>query len=422
MWLAGRYPDDSLQEAEPIIISKNFPSGLFSGRQRHKSYASRAHSIATNYPSQVTKVTYNLAAEKSKRPARMSPFTRGWPMAGSSKPGSQFPPYGMCKVPPRTPGILGILDQSDPNTTALFGDTPGTLGVRDWADPSPRQCTSLLFFPLLAPSLKDEIDLLVPAPEYVPLKDVQLLALKITTSFESGRNMDYQALADDFDGQGTSFGLIQWNFGQGTLGPLLKKMLDKDEKTFAGCFGADADYETLKIALKKPDVAAELKWARDLLKKNREAWKSAFQKIGTNETFQGIQLDAAVSQFHPLAVKVIANLRTVSPTLFAHVEVRSYVAIYDLCVQQGGVYKALDKIRSRVTKEKPTTQLELMKIVVTERGLMADSEWVSDCISRRMGILTGSKYKSSDGDNVATRDNANFGLLAGTGAKLVEGL
>ena len=78
------------------------------------------------------------------------------------------------------------------------------------------------------------------------LELAQEMALKITTVFEGGKSMNYQALADDTDYQATSYGLIQWNFGQGTLGPLLKKMLNQDPTAFAGCFSTGADYDTLK--------------------------------------------------------------------------------------------------------------------------------------------------------------------------------
>ena len=39
-------------------------------------------------------------------------------------------------TPARTPGMLGLNDQGDPNRTTLLGDTPGPLGFNDWADPT----------------------------------------------------------------------------------------------------------------------------------------------------------------------------------------------------------------------------------------------------------------------------------------------
>ena len=355
-------------------------------------------------------------------------------MAGSCQRGPLNPPVGVCRIPPRTPGPLGMNDQSDPNVTALLGDTPGPIGYLDGADPTLPQfsfsaplsglmCRADDGTPL---SLAANASLAAPAvtspAQYVSLLDAQEIALKITTYFEGGKSMNYQALADDFDGQGTSFGLIQWNFGSGTLGPLLKKMLDKDGTAFAGCFGADADYDTIKKALVDAKKADQLKWARDRIKNKRSAWESAFKNIGANDTFDRIQREEAAGQYHPKAVTVIKKIRQVTSTLFAHVEVRSYAAIFDLCVQQGGIDNVVDKIKKRVTDEKPASQLELMKIVVTERARTATNKWVSDCLSRRMGILTGAPSKSSEHDVTAERKNPQLALIGESGDKYVTGL
>ena len=354
-------------------------------------------------------------------------------MAGSCRPGPVTPPINSCRVPPRTPGPLGINDQGDPNITSLIGDTPSPLGLLDWADPTLPQFSSANSAGLVCrasdgAALSTGFDFQASAPatntaiQYISLTDAQEFALKITTYFEGGKSMDYQALADDFDGMGTSFGLIQWNFGSNTLGPLLKKMLDQDETAFKGCFGEDADYDTLKKALTDGKKDDELKWARDKIKNKRSAWETAFKKIGSVEAFNKIQREQAAGQYHPLAVTVINKTRGFSPTLFASVELRSYAAIFDLCVQQGGIDKAENEIKNRVTVEKPSTQLELMKIVVTETARKAKDKWVSDCLSRRMGILMGDSYKSTEHDVTAERKNSQFSLLSQSGGKYVSGL
>ena len=58
-------------------------------------------------------------------------------MANSYIPGplNAFGPW----TPARTPGMLGMNDQGDPNRTTLLGDTPGPLGFNDWADPNLRR-------------------------------------------------------------------------------------------------------------------------------------------------------------------------------------------------------------------------------------------------------------------------------------------
>ena len=57
-------------------------------------------------------------------------------MASSCSTGALNPPFGFCSIPARTPGVLGLFDQGDPNFTTRLGDTPGTLGFNDWACPT----------------------------------------------------------------------------------------------------------------------------------------------------------------------------------------------------------------------------------------------------------------------------------------------
>jgi hypothetical protein len=260
------------------------------------------------------------------------------------------------------------------------------------------------------------------SPGTITLNQAQDMALRISTYFEGGKSMNYAALADDFDGQGTSFGLIQWNFGQNTLGPLLNKMRAKGEAAFAACFGKDAGYETLKTALTAGDKAAQLKWARDLLKSNRAAWSAAFKNIGANPIFNQIQHDEAIAHYSPLAVKAITALRGMSPKLLAAIEFRSYAALFDLCVQQNGIGKVSDEIQQRIADEKPQTQLDVLKIAVTERAQAASDPWVSDCVSRRMGILTAGAYESTENDITKKRDNPQFALVVASGTSIVIGL
>ncbi|HWY23081.1 MAG TPA: hypothetical protein VNX26_17785 [Candidatus Acidoferrum sp.] len=366
-------------------------------------------------------------------------------MAGSRKPGPINPPSAGSQIPPRTPGPLGVNDQADPNVTSLLGDTPGSLGIFDWADPTLPLYSSTVPYADLVCRSPDGFPLSVgmdqPASTSagttatvptVALDNAQQMALAITTVFEGSQSMNYGALAgDELDGMGMSFGLIQWNFGQNTLGPILKMMLNKDAAAFAACFGTDANYDTLKKALIAGDQNAELKWARALQKSNRSAWSAAFAKVGSNATFNQIQLQQAVGQYHPLAVAVIKEIREIAATLFTNVEFRSYAAIFDLVVQQGGLYEkktsknygvAMKSIKSRFATEKPSTQLDLMKIVVTERGLTASTASMSDCISRRMGILTGSPFKSVESGNTVMRKNPQLSLIGQFGTNYVLGL
>lgn len=259
-------------------------------------------------------------------------------------------------------------------------------------------------------------------PPPITLAQAQLMALQITTCFEGGKSMNYQALADNFDGQGMSFGLIQWNFGQNTLGPLLKKMLAKNAAVFAGCFGPSANYEVLKAALDHDDQVGQFKWTLDLQHRNKAVWRDAFHAVGAVDEFNAIQREQAAAEYHPLVMQAVDQLRHIAPALMGALEFRSYAALFDLCVQQHSITKALDAIKPRVKNEKPASQCDLLKIAVVERGRAASAEWQSDCISRRMGILTGARYESTEHGITKKRINPQLALALEFGAARVVGL
>ena len=339
---------------------------------------------------------------------------------------------------PKTPGPLGINDQSDPFNTSLVGDSPGPIGRNDSGTPftdwsNDFRTRAPILGPdgeLLFPGIGDEKCYKSPAPKsnapVMELRQAQAFALRITAVFEGG----FQAVADDTDGQGTSFGVIQWNFGQSTLGPLLKKMLRKDPKAFANCFGPTTNYAVLKKALDEERQPDQIKWARDLLKSDRAAWKAAFKALGAVPDFVQIQRDQAIAEYHPLVVKSIATLREFSEELMRDVEFRTYAALFDLCVQQHGIKKqsksgtelVVPYIEARIRTEKPDTQFALVSIAVVERAKRAAVRWVSDCISRRMGILTGGAYASTENQITAKRANHELQLIADWGTHVVQSL
>lgn len=245
-----------------------------------------------------------------------------------------------------------------------------------------------------------------------PLKRAQEVALRVSGGYEGRADLDYHALADDFDGQGTSFGLIQWNFGQNTLGPLLLLMRNKDPSAFEKAFPAGADYATLDTAIRDENQPAQLAWARYVLKTNRAAWSQAFTNLGDVPAFQEIQLNAALA-YHENVVQAITLMRGVAPELMHEVHVGTYAALYDLCVQQGTIDKggSFAAARQRYATERPGSQLKFLEIIVQERARTASSRWRADAMSRRMGIIQRSPYSASESGYSARRANANFNLL-----------
>lgn len=258
----------------------------------------------------------------------------------------------------------------------------------------------------------------------IPLSQAQDIALRISTVFEGGKPLNYQALADDFDGMGTSFGLIQWNFGQGTLGPVLKKMMVADGPGFAACFGTGCNGDTLKAAILAGSTANQLSWARAILQANRPGWKASFLAVGANPKFQQIQYQTAVDDYHAKSMKVIAHLRDLNATMWKNVMAKSYLAIFDLCVQEGGLDKGncMQAIQTQVAAQQPATQDDMLKIAATERARLGVAKYMADAMSRRFGILAGSAVSVTQNGVTSKRDNSQFSLIGALGTKFVSGI
>jgi hypothetical protein len=126
--------------------------------------------------------------------------------------------------------------------------------------------------------------------------------------------------------------------------------------------------------------------------------------------------------FHPLTIQAVSQLRLIAPALMGAVEFRSYAALFDLCVQQRALTKALDQIKLRVKNEKPANQSALLKIAVVERARRANPDFQSDCISRRMGILTGAPFESTEQGVTKKRANPQLVLIGQFEAAQVAGI
>ena len=189
-------------------------------------------------------------------------------------------------------------------------------------------------------------------------------------------------------------------------------MFRKNSARFAECFPNGTSYETLKVALIQSDQAAQLAWAKEIIRTNKTGWKQAFRALGDVQDFQGIQLREAAN-FNSNVQTCIREMRRLSSSLMEVVYGITYIALYDLCIQQGGLDKgdSLSNIKKRVIAENPLTQEQLLRICVQERAKTASKLWMADCMSRRMGIIEGSSYSVTLSGHTANRTNENFHLL-----------
>src|ERR1017187_1535879 len=117
--------------------------------------------------------------------------------------------------------------------------------------------------------------------------------LALSGAFETSTGFPdcFCGLTGDFDGMGMSYGVLQWNFGQGTLQPLFSDMLSAHEDVMESLFHDNLD--ALKNMLSS-SMDSQLAWARSIQDPLRHAifepWKGLFLALGRTQEFQAIQL------------------------------------------------------------------------------------------------------------------------------------
>jgi hypothetical protein len=228
--------------------------------------------------------------------------------------------------------------------------------------------------------------------------DLASRCLALTGSFETGRPAPecFAAVTGNFDRQGLSFGALQWNFGQGTLQPLLRKMFANHRDIAKTIFGSEL--ETLEGAIDggKADCLAFASSIQDPTKNTiNPPWNQMFRSLGLTTQFQEIEIEGAAS-YYSRAVRLCREygLRTE----------RGRALMFDICVQNGSIPDRVrtliladfDRLGTALTPEE--TEVERMRIVANRRAEASNPRFVEDvrrrkiCIAEGKGVVHGISY------------------------------
>lgn len=256
------------------------------------------------------------------------------------------------------------------------------------------------------------VRLTIPDPakrHEIELEQALETAFSVTSGFETSGDR-FQQVTGNFDGAGLSFGPVQWNFKSNTLEPLFQKFRKADEALLRSCFDDPIDYEEWLEVLELP-TNEQIAWANAISTGSRghdvqEPWKGYLRAVGRQQPFRAIMVEQALRKYGKQLLKEAVFLRDLVPDVRID-HLRCMCALYDLVVQQGSLKRAHKEIKQRIKDEKPADQFSLLSIVAEERGLKANAQWRSDCISRRLGILGGFPKTIDDHQ----RDNQNFYML-----------
>jgi len=236
--------------------------------------------------------------------------------------------------------------------------------------------------------------------------------LHVTAAFET-RADPFKQITGNFDGAGLSFGPVQFNFISGTLPRLVQRFQNRDETLLRDCFDSSKHYDEL-LSVLELSSEKQIEWADDNSRGNNkktaaQPWKRIFNCIGAQAAFQdemikftnevyGGRLNGAVQWLESISGYKINHLRCIS-------------ALFDCCIQQGGLERAQSTIHKRLGQAAPADAFEMVRIAVDERARTAQKRWRADCLSRRLSILHRQTVPVSIDGHHARRANLNLCLL-----------
>lgn len=212
--------------------------------------------------------------------------------------------------------------------------------------------------------------------------------LALTGSIETGQLMPecFSALSGNFDGQGISYGALQWNFGQESLQPLLKEMYEQCPTAMIDVF--HEHLPRLISSLERKDVA--LAFASNIQHPVKhyvfEPWKGMFKALGRLPKFQQIEVAYAKNLFEK-ALAMCADYSLWSE--------RAVALMFDICVQNGSISNATkSKILASYKDLKDITDRDLlevkrMEIIINHRLEKVSARWVEDVKNRKCMIAIG---------------------------------
>ena len=236
--------------------------------------------------------------------------------------------------------------------------------------------------------------LLFPGSEDVPrpaLLDapLNLRCLALTGAFETNVPPPgcFSCISGDFDGQGLSYGALQFNLGQRTLQLLLRDVDERDPGLLDEIF--DRQAAPLRAMLASTDLDSQLAFARSIQTPGfrvHEPWRGMFVALGRTRACQEAQLDQA-SQFVDRARRLCVRFGVGSP--------RALALMFDIIVQNGSISSPvaaqIDQDIARIDPRlSPADQeRERLCIVANRRAEAANARWVEDVRTRKLCIANG---------------------------------
>lgn len=259
-------------------------------------------------------------------------------------------------------------------------------------------------------------------PQALPSKDRKSLAtsLNLTGSYEGGQG--WVNITNNFDGMGMSLGLLQQNFGTGSLQPMLLKFRNQDRNQMQSYF-ANSDFTSLenmllqnsfmsafadesessdlfpdKMSLSPLDESpmgfsafsagsGAVNWAVTQLYVGGDGrtfiprWKSSFQNMANSASYRSLQVESAVRIY----LKAQKYFNT-----FGFREFRSLLLMYDFVVQNGGFNSThLSQFNAFKSANPQASETERAMKLLEIRLTSVRTQYRGDVYARKSTIILG---------------------------------
>lgn len=203
----------------------------------------------------------------------------------------------------------------------------------------------------------------------------------------------FSGLTGNFDGQGLSFGAQQQNFGQGSLQPMLKRMIAEHEAVIADIFGDD--FAQLQKVLAMSDKADQVAWAASIQTPRfniNQPWKGYFIALGETPEYQAIEGDAAQVDYN----QALGYCRK-----FGLKSERAVMLMFDIVTQNGSINATVTAQINSDFAALPADEADetpKLVIVANRRAEASKPEYVEDvrtrklCIANGRGVVHGTSY------------------------------
>jgi len=237
----------------------------------------------------------------------------------------------------------------------------------------------------------------IPTPE-IHNEDLAGRCLALTGSFETGTGAPdcFCGVSGDFDGQGISFGVLQWNFGQGSLQALLKEMISEHPDVAQQIFGVHVGALQEALGASHEDLMNFARSVQHPVKHTvNEPWRGYARALGRTPEFQRIQVKYANGNFQ----QALALCRQ-----FELWSERAVALMFDIVTQNGSIKSVTRAQIASDIQALPAglsdadREVRKLEIVANRRAEAANPRWVDDvrnrklCIARGGGAVHGISY------------------------------